>query len=111
VAKPVAEAKPASSAASKAASASGAGAARESTAVPGDYTVQVAAVKDRGEAAGIVRQLKTKGYDAFVLSPDRDDRLGMFRVRIGSFKDKRKAEALAQRLLREEKRYKPWVTR
>jgi cell division septation protein DedD len=75
------------------------------------YTVQVAAVKQRGEADAIVKRLKTKGYDAYVFVPEGGDSLGVFRVRIGSFKDKRQADAIAERLLREEKRYKPWVTR
>ena len=78
---------------------------------PALWTVQVAAVKRRDEADAIVKRLKTKGYDAFVFLPDIDDRFDGFRVRIGSYKDKRQADLLAERLLREEKRYKPWVTR
>jgi cell division septation protein DedD len=75
------------------------------------YTVQVAAVKRRDEADDIVKRLKTKGYDAFVFVPEDGSDAGVFRVRIGAFTDKRQAELLAERLLREEKRYKPWVTR
>jgi cell division septation protein DedD len=75
------------------------------------YTVQVAAVKSRSEAEAIAQQLKAKGYDAYVFVPDGGDRLGVFRVRIGAFKDKRQADVLAERLLRQDKRYKPWVTR
>jgi cell division septation protein DedD len=75
------------------------------------YTVQVAAVKRRDEADAIVKRLKAKGYDAYVFVPEGGDNLGVFRVRVGSFKDKRQADLLAERLLREEKRYKPWVTR
>jgi cell division septation protein DedD len=75
------------------------------------YKVQVAAVKSRDEADGIVKHLATKGYDAYVVLPQSGTSLGMFRVRIGAFKDKRQADLLAERLLREEKRYKPWVTR
>jgi cell division septation protein DedD len=80
-------------------------------AAPATYTVQVAAVKQREEADAIVKRLKAKGYDAYVFVPDGGDSLGVFRVRIGSFKDRRQADMLAERLLREEKRYKPWVTR
>jgi cell division septation protein DedD len=75
------------------------------------YTVQVAAVKRRDEADAIVKRLKAKGYDAYVFVPEGGDSLGVFRVRVGSFTDKRQADLLAERLLREEKRYKPWVTR
>lgn len=74
------------------------------------YTVQVAAVRRREEADAIVKRLKTKGYDAYVFLPE-GDQLGVFRVRIGSFKDKRQADQLAERLLSVDKRYKPWVTR
>ena len=86
-------------------------AASAAPSAPALWTVQLAAVKRRDEADAIVTRLKTKGYDAYVFVPDGGDAVGGFRVRIGSFKDKRQANALAERLLREEKRYKPWVTR
>jgi cell division septation protein DedD len=86
-------------------------AASVAPASPALWTVQLAAVKRREEADAIVTRLKTKGYDAYVFVPDGGDAVGGFRVRIGSFKDKRQANALAESLLREEKRYKPWVTR
>jgi cell division septation protein DedD len=78
---------------------------------PALWTVQLAAVNRREEADAIVTRLKTKGYGAYVFVPDGANAVGGFRVRIGSFKDKRQANALAELLLREEKRYKPWVTR
>jgi len=68
-------------------------------------------VKRRDEADAIVKRLKSKGYEAYVFVPEGGDSLGVFRVRIGAFKDRRQADLLAERLLREEKRYKPWVTR
>jgi cell division septation protein DedD len=75
------------------------------------YTVQIAAVTRREEADAIVTRLKTRGYEAYVFVPDGADRRNVFRVRVGSFKDKREADALAQRLQREDSRYQPWVTR
>ena len=86
---------------------------RASTAAPppGNYTVQVAAVSRREEAEGIVNSLKAKRYDAFVVAPAPGDTTAKYRVRIGSFKDKRQANIVAERLLLEDKRYKPWVTR
>jgi DedD protein len=78
---------------------------------PGLYTVQLASLNNRGEAYAIVARLKAKGYDAYVLERGGGDTRGKYRVRIGSFKNKRQAELLAERLLREEKRYTPWVTR
>jgi len=77
----------------------------------GNYTVQVAAVSRREDADGIVNHLKTKRYEAYVVAPEPGDKPAMFRVRIGSFKDKRQADRLAEQLLREDKRYKPWVIR
>jgi len=77
----------------------------------GNYTVQVAAVSRREDADGIVTHLKAKRYEAYVIAPDPGDKPAMFRVRIGSFKDKRQADRLAEQLLREDKRYKPWVIR
>ena len=88
-----------------------AAAAAVAPAASAPWTVQLAAVKRREEADAIVTRLKAKGYDAFVFVPDGGDPVGGFRVRIGAYKDKRQAIALAERLLSEEKRYKPWVTR
>jgi cell division septation protein DedD len=86
-----------------------AGGAPAADAGSGDFTVQVAAVKKRSEADAIVKQLKARGYAAFVFVPE-DDTLGVFRVRIGAFKTRREADNIARRIEREE-RYKPWVTR
>lgn len=72
------------------------------------YAVQVAAVKERGEADPIVRRLSGKGYDVYVESPKGSQK--MYRVRIGSFKTRREAQVLANKLQKEEK-LKPWVTR
>ena len=74
-----------------------------------DWTVQVAAVNDRGEADVMVKRLSTKGYSAFVVAP-ASGTPEIFRVRVGAFKTKREAENLAVRIQKEE-RYKPWVTR
>jgi cell division septation protein DedD len=75
------------------------------------YKVQVAWVRRREDADAAVTWLKAKGYDAYVFVPPGGDDSGGFRVRIGAFKDKRQANVLAERLSREQKRYKPWVTR
>jgi len=74
-----------------------------------DWTVQVAAVNDRGEADVMVQRLSTKGYSAFVVAPTSGTPT-IFRVRVGAFKTKREAENLAVKIQKEE-RYKPWVTR
>lgn len=70
------------------------------------YAVQVAAVRDRGEADRIAARLKGKGYATYITSPAP----GMFRVRVGKFEQLREAEATAARLEKEEQ-FKPWITR
>jgi cell division septation protein DedD len=72
------------------------------------FVVQVAAVRERGEADTIARRLSTKGYPAFVTSPAGAPHL--FRVRVGKYPDRREAEAIASRLEKEEQ-FKPWITR
>ncbi len=72
------------------------------------YVVQVAAVRERGEADTIARRLSTKGYPAFVTSPAGAAHL--FRVRVGKYQDRREAESIAARLEKEEQ-FKPWITR
>jgi DedD protein len=72
------------------------------------FVVQVAAVKERGEADAIARRLSTKGYPAFITTAPGG--VQMFRVRVGKFPDRREAETIAGRLEKEEQ-FKPWITR
>ena len=74
----------------------------------GGFVVQVAAVKERGEADTIARRLSSKGYPAFVTTAPGG--VQMFRVRVGKFPDRREAETIAGRLEKEEQ-FKPWITR
>jgi DedD protein len=94
-----AAAPPASSAASPAA----APAARR-----GQYTVQVAATRERGEADALARRLAGRGYQAYV-DPSTGPGVKMYRVRVGGYADRREADRVRQRLEKEEK-FKPWVT-
>jgi cell division septation protein DedD len=72
------------------------------------FVVQVAAVKERGEADTIARRLSGKGYPAFVTTAPGG--VQMFRVRVGKFPDRREAESVAGRLQKQEQ-FKPWITR
>lgn len=72
------------------------------------YAVQVAAVNVRGEADTIVKRLTGKGYAAYVEVPKGS--VSTFRVRVGTFKTRREAQVVADKLKKEEK-FKPWVTR
>ena len=76
---------------------------------PGGWVVQVAAVSERPAAEAIAADLSGKGYQAFVTTPGADAPL-VFRVRVGTFPDRRAAETVAGRLEREEQ-FRPWVTR
>ena len=78
-------------------------------AIPGAYTVQVGAVRDRIEAERMAKRLTSKGYPAYVTrSPDGG--AALYRVRVGTFIDRREAEEIAARLAKEEQ-FKPWITR
>lgn len=76
----------------------------------GPYTVQVASVRLRPEAARIVEKLKKKGFPAYLFDPAPGARSDAFRVRVGKYKSRQEADAMAARLQKEEK-YKPWITR
>jgi cell division septation protein DedD len=71
--------------------------------------VQVAAVNGRREADTIARRLAGKGYPSFVTVPGKGTPR-MFRVRVGKYRDRREAEAVAARLEKEEQ-FKSWITR
>lgn len=73
------------------------------------FAVQVAAVRERGEADTIARRLSAKGYPAYVMPP-ASGAPRVFRVRVGKFKERREAEQVAGRLEKEEQ-FKPWITR
>jgi len=75
---------------------------------PGDgYAVQVASLARRGDAEVEAGRLWSKGYPSFV-EPAPD---GLFRVRVGKYRDRQEAESVARRLEKEEKFNKPWVDR
>lgn len=73
------------------------------------FAIQVAALKERGEADALVKRLAGKGYPAYVLAPAKGAP-SVFRVRVGKFKERREADTIAARLQKEEQ-FKPWVVR
>ena len=70
------------------------------------WVVQVGAYP-QANAEEIADSLAAKGYSAFILPRDR----GLFAVRVGTFSDRREAEAMARRLEQDEQFKDPWVTR
>jgi cell division septation protein DedD len=73
------------------------------------FAIQVAALRERGEADTLVKRLAGKGYPAYVLAPAKGAP-SVFRVRVGKFKERREADTVAARLQKEEQ-FKPWVVR
>jgi cell division septation protein DedD len=68
------------------------------TGQPGAWVIQVSALRSRQAAAEWVQRLISKGYPAFL----DDSAPGVFRVRVGRFKDRAAAERIAGRLEKEE---------
>jgi DedD protein len=82
-------------------------AAAPSAGKPGAWIVQLSALQDRGVAANTVRDLVAKGYPAFVLDP-APGAPAIYRVQVGGYPDRDKAEQAARRLEKDE-HYKPYV--
>jgi len=73
----------------------------------GGWIVQLTALQDRSAAATIARQLGAKGYPAFVVDPAPGAPV-IYRVQVGGYADRDKADQAARRLEKEE-HYKPYV--
>jgi cell division septation protein DedD len=76
---------------------------------PGTFAVQLAALKDRGEADALARRLVGKGYNAYVVAPGTA-KSPVYKVQVGRFKTRQDAEKVAARLKKDEQ-FSPWVTR
>jgi cell division septation protein DedD len=72
------------------------------------FTIQVGAFKDRALADGLVTRLKSKGFAAYILSPDPSDP-GRFVVRVGHYAARADAER-AEARLRDQEKFKPFIT-
>ena len=68
------------------------------TGKPGQWVLQVSALRTRQAAAESVQRLISKGYDAYL----EDTAKGLYRVRIGKFKDREEALRVARRYEKEE---------
>lgn len=73
----------------------------------GGFSVQIAALRDRAEADGIVKRLSGKGYPAYVLAPPGGGGVAVYRVRVGKYKNRGEAETIAARLEKEEQ-FRPY---
>lgn len=70
------------------------------TGARGDWSVQVSATRDPRTADTILRRLKTKGYEAFVLKVRRRGET-FYRVRVGHYGSLEEAQQVVTRLRRE----------
>jgi cell division septation protein DedD len=70
------------------------------TGAKGDWSVQVSATRDPRTADGVLRRLKAKGYDAFVLKVRRRGET-FYRVRVGHYVSLEEAQQVVSRLRRE----------
>lgn len=84
-------------------------AAPPSAVTSGGFAVQIAALRERGEADSIVKRLASKGYQAYILNPV-PGKPPVYRVQVGRFPDRAEANRIAARLKSEEQ-FSPWVTR
>src|SRR5262249_24064326 len=73
------------------------------------FALQVTALRERGEAEAIAKRLSSRGYTAYVMTPAAGAP-SVYRVRVGKFKTRREAEAMATKLQKEEQ-FTPWITR
>ena len=82
-------------------------AAPQSTGRAGGWIVQITALQDRAACATIAQRLTSKGYPAFVLDPAAGSPK-IYRVQVGGYPDREKAEQAARRLAAEEQ-FKTYV--
>jgi cell division septation protein DedD len=69
----------------------------------GPLTIQIASLKDGGEAGRIVANLKKEGYSAYLSKVVIPEKGLWYRVRVGSYKDKEQAAADMERLTKARK--------
>jgi len=72
----------------------------------GAYTIQVVALKTPDAAKSLLGRLQSKNYRAYMESGED---AGLHRVRVGRFPTRREAEIVMQKL-RDEEKFKPYIT-
>ena len=72
----------------------------------GAFAVQVVALKTEDAARSLLSRLKNKNYRAYL---EGGGEAGLHRVRVGRFSTRAEAEKVAQKL-RDEERFKPYIT-
>jgi cell division protein FtsN len=73
------------------------------------FTVQIASYPDKDMAEEEMKRMKKRGYAAFIVASELEDKGTWYRVRLGSFSNKASAEKLAKEL-RTKEGLSPFVT-
>ena len=73
------------------------------TAVAGDYSVQVGSYATAGEAKGQIDKWRNRGYSSFMTVADIPKKGTWYRVRVGHFKNRGEAESFLQKFRSKEK--------
>jgi cell division septation protein DedD len=73
----------------------------------GAFTIQVGAFKDKTTAEAVAGRLKSKGYAAYLVSPEGG---GLFNVRVGSYVARTDAERVLSKL-RDDEKFKPFIVK
>jgi cell division septation protein DedD len=60
------------------------------------YTLQIASYPDKDSAEADVKKMKQRGYAAFVMSSNLEEKGTWYRVRLGSFSNRGAAEKLEE---------------
>ena len=84
--------------------------AQAAKALAGGLAIQVIASSSRQDAATLVDVLKTRGYSAFLVTPE-EAHLGdkLYRVEVGPFNSREQAEKVQQKLV--DQGFKPFIRR
>jgi cell division septation protein DedD len=82
-------------------------AAAPSAGRPGGWIVQLMALQDRSQCVTLAQRLTSKGYPAFVVDPTPGSPK-IYRVQVGGYPDREKADQAARRLEKEEQ-FKTYV--
>jgi cell division septation protein DedD len=81
------------------------------TAQPGTgFTVQVAASRDKQDAEKLVKELRSRGFDVFVVTPQFSDaKDNLYRVQVGPYATREEAVRVRDRIAKEG--FKPFIRR
>jgi cell division protein FtsN len=72
------------------------------------FTVQVTASRDKRDAEKLVKELKTRGFDVFVVPPQFSDaRDNLYRVQVGPYETRAEAVRVRDRIAKEG--FKPFI--